>query len=169
MCCPIERSSRRDTRDHFGCRVQHSNARGPFKGGLRYHPDMDEEHATALANLMTWKTAVVDVPFGGAKGGIDCDPAVLNPSELYDVTRAFVERRRWLDDPGNVTRLYRSLWVVGIVLVLLDAVVHRHEELAFAATPAFYATYGFFACVLLVLAAKALRRVLKRPEDYYER
>lgn len=80
-----------------------------------------------------------------------------------------VERRRWLDDPRNVTRLYRGLWTVGIVLVLLDAVVHRHEDIDFAATPAFYAAYGFFACVLLVLAAKALRRVLKRPEDYYER
>lgn len=79
------------------------------------------------------------------------------------------ERRRWLDDPRNVTRLYIGLWAVGIVLVLLDAVVHRHEDIDFAATPAFYAAYGFFACVLLVLVAKVLRRVLKRPEDYYER
>jgi len=77
---------------HFGYRVQHTNARGPFKGGLRYHPNMDEEHATALANLMSWKTAVVDVPFGGAKGGIDCDPAALSTTELYDITRTFVER-----------------------------------------------------------------------------
>jgi glutamate dehydrogenase (NAD(P)+) len=53
---------------------------------------MDEEHATALANLMSWKTAVVDVPFGGAKGGIDCDPAALSTTELYDITRTFVER-----------------------------------------------------------------------------
>ena len=59
---------------HVGFRVQHNNARGPFKGGLRYHPSMDEDHAAALANLMTWKTAIVDVPFGGAKGGVDCDP-----------------------------------------------------------------------------------------------
>jgi hypothetical protein len=80
-----------------------------------------------------------------------------------------VERERWLDDTRNVTLLHRGLWAVGIVLVLLDAVVHRHEDLDFAATPAFYAAYGFFACVLLVLAAKALRRVLKRPEGYYER
>ena len=80
-----------------------------------------------------------------------------------------VERSRWLDDPNNVTRLYRGPWVIGAALVLLDAIVHRHEELAFAAVPAFYAAYGFFACVLLVLAAKALRRLLQRPEDYYER
>ena len=51
---------------HFiGFRAQHNTARGPYKGGLRYHPSMDEDHAMALANLMTWKTAIVDVPFGG--------------------------------------------------------------------------------------------------------
>jgi glutamate dehydrogenase (NAD(P)+) len=75
---------------HFGYRVQHNNARGPMKGGLRFHPSMDEDHAAALANLMTWKTAVVDVPFGGAKGGINCDPAKLSRQELNDITRAFV-------------------------------------------------------------------------------
>jgi glutamate dehydrogenase (NAD(P)+) len=85
---------------HFGYRVQHANARGPFKGGLRYHPDMDEDHATALANLMTWKTAVVDVPFGGAKGGINCDPAALSASELYDITRTFVERTKDVIGPN---------------------------------------------------------------------
>lgn len=50
---------------HLGFRVQHNNVRGPYKGGLRYHPTVDEDHAMALANLMTWKTAIVDVPFGG--------------------------------------------------------------------------------------------------------
>lgn len=61
-------------RSHLGYRVQHSAARGPMKGGLRYHPSMDEDHAATLANLMTWKTAVVDVPFGGAKGGSTAIP-----------------------------------------------------------------------------------------------
>ena len=76
---------------HFlGYRVQHNTARGPFKGGLRYHPTMDEEHASALANLMTWKTAIVDVPFGGAKGGINCDPAEMTRKEVGAVTREFV-------------------------------------------------------------------------------
>ena len=76
---------------HFlGFRVQHSNTRGPYKGGLRYHPTLDESHAAALANLMTWKTAIADVPFGGGKGGINCDPAQLSKSELDRVTRAFV-------------------------------------------------------------------------------
>jgi glutamate dehydrogenase (NAD(P)+) len=77
---------------YTGFRVQHNSARGPCKGGLRYHPTMDEDHATALANLMTWKTAIVDVPFGGAKGGINCDPSQMSRFELERVTRRFVER-----------------------------------------------------------------------------
>ena len=78
---------------HFlGYRVQHNRARGPLKGGLRYHPMVDEDEATALASLMTWKTAVVDVPFGGAKGGINCDPSQLSTRELDALTRQFVER-----------------------------------------------------------------------------
>ena len=75
---------------HLGYRVQHSAARGPMKGGLRYHPSMDEDHATSLASLMTWKTAVVDIPYGGAKGGINCDPAKLSEAELYRITTTFV-------------------------------------------------------------------------------
>ena len=75
---------------HMGYRVQHNNSRGPYKGGLRYHPSMDEDHAGGLANLMTWKTAIVDVPYGGAKGGIDCDPGKMSEMELERVTRSFV-------------------------------------------------------------------------------
>lgn len=75
----------------------------------------------------------------------------------------------WLDRPKNVTRLYRGLWVVGIILLALDFVVHRHVEVGFDAHFGFYAVYGFFACVALVLAAKyLLRRAVMRPEDYYD-
>ncbi len=74
-----------------GYRVQHDNARGPFKGGLRYHFDVDEDEVTALAQLMTWKTAVAGVPFGGAKGGISCDTTKLSQSELQRLTRRFVD------------------------------------------------------------------------------
>ncbi len=77
---------------YYGYRVQHNEVRGPMKGGLRYHPSMDEEHATALANLMTWKTAVVDVPFGGAKGGVNCDPSQMSRREVHRVTEGFVEQ-----------------------------------------------------------------------------
>jgi glutamate dehydrogenase (NAD(P)+) len=76
---------------HLGFRVQHSGARGPMKGGLRYHPTMDEDHAASLASLMTWKNAVVNIPYGGAKGGINCDPSQLSEPELYRITTTFVE------------------------------------------------------------------------------
>ena len=77
------------------------------------------------------------------------------------------ERKRyWLDEPRNVTRLYRGLWAIGIVLVLLDLVVHRHAEAGFDDLFGFYGFYGFVACVALVLAAKGLRRLVMRPEDY---
>ena len=82
-----------------GFRVQHNKARGPMKGGLRFHPTMDEDHAAALANLMTWKTAIVDVPFGGAKGGINCDPTKMSERELYTVTRRFVEQTKEIIGP----------------------------------------------------------------------
>ncbi len=74
-----------------GYRVQHDNSRGPFKGGLRYHFDVDEDEVTALAQLMTWKTAVVGVPFGGAKGGIRCDTTKLSQAELQRLTRRFID------------------------------------------------------------------------------
>jgi glutamate dehydrogenase (NAD(P)+) len=72
-----------------GYRVQHNGARGPYKGGVRYHPTTDLEEVRALASLMTWKTALVDVPFGGAKGGIEIDPTPLSPAELQRMTRRF--------------------------------------------------------------------------------
>jgi hypothetical protein len=80
------------------------------------------------------------------------------------------DKRYWLDDPRNVTKLYRTVWAIGAGLVLTELVLHRHEEPAFAGWFAFYAVFGFVACVALVLAAKEiLRRLVKRPENYYER
>src|SRR4051794_11905943 len=64
-----------------GFRVQHNGARGPYKGGIRYHPEVDLDEVRALATLMTWKTALAGIPFGGAKGGVDCDPTALDESE----------------------------------------------------------------------------------------
>ncbi|QEH37561.1 Glutamate dehydrogenase [Aquisphaera giovannonii] len=76
----------------IGYRVQHDNARGPFKGGLRYHPLVDQDEARSLASLMTWKTALVDLPYGGAKGGINCDPNKLSRGEMERLTRRFIEK-----------------------------------------------------------------------------
>ena len=73
-----------------GFRIQHNGARGPYKGGTRYHPLADQEEIRALAALMTWKTALVDIPFGGAKGGIQCDPRSMSDDELNRLTRRYV-------------------------------------------------------------------------------
>jgi glutamate dehydrogenase (NAD(P)+) len=76
---------------YIGYRVQHDDARGPMKGGIRFHPQVDPDEVNALASLMTWKTAVVDLPYGGAKGGVSCDPTKMSENELQRLTRAFVE------------------------------------------------------------------------------
>ncbi len=73
-------------------RVQHNHARGPFKGGLRYHPEVNLEEMRALAQLMTWKTALANIPFGGAKGGIAVDPSELTLSELETLTKRFTQK-----------------------------------------------------------------------------
>ena len=85
----------------LGYRVQHDNARGPMKGGLRYHPAVDLDEARALASLMTWKTAVVDLPYGGAKGGIGIDPRTLSKRELERITRAFVDQIHEIVGPDS--------------------------------------------------------------------
>jgi len=80
-------------------RVQHDNARGPYKGGIRYHPECDLDDVRSLASLMTWKTAVMDIPFGGAKGGVTVDPSELTINEKERLTRKIVHMLRGIIGP----------------------------------------------------------------------
>jgi len=91
VTAPIERDNG-ELAVFTGYRIQHNSARGPMKGGLRYHPAVEADEVRALASLMTWKTALVNLPFGGAKGGIAVDPALLSSGELERLTRKFVQR-----------------------------------------------------------------------------
>ncbi len=72
-----------------GFRIQHNGARGPYKGGVRYHPEADQDEVRTLAALMTWKTALMNLPFGGAKGGVQVDPTELSNEELNRLTRRY--------------------------------------------------------------------------------
>jgi glutamate dehydrogenase (NAD(P)+) len=86
---------------YIGYRVQHDKARGPMKGGLRFHPDVDMDEVRSLAALMTWKTAVVNIPYGGAKGGIAIDPRKFSLRELELITRRFVDATHDLLGPDT--------------------------------------------------------------------
>jgi glutamate dehydrogenase (NAD(P)+) len=77
---------------YSGFRVQHNGARGPYKGGIRFHPEVDLDEVRALAELMTWKTAIVGIPYGGAKGGVNVTPRELDAGELQVVTRSFMNK-----------------------------------------------------------------------------
>lgn len=91
----VQLSVRRDDGSRLVCngyRIQHNGARGPYKGGIRYHPDADINEVRALASLMTWKTALVDLPFGGAKGGVQVDTKDLSRNELERLTRRYTDQ-----------------------------------------------------------------------------
>jgi glutamate dehydrogenase (NAD(P)+) len=75
-----------------GYRIQHNGARGPYKGGIRFHPEVDVDEVRALASLMTWKTAVANIPFGGAKGGVNCPADDLEPAEQQRIARSFMDK-----------------------------------------------------------------------------
>ena len=77
---------------YSGFRVQHNGARGPYKGGIRFHPEVDLDEVRALAALMTWKTAIVEIPYGGAKGGVNCPAYDLGEEQLQKVARQFMDK-----------------------------------------------------------------------------
>lgn len=88
-------------RSFVGYRVQHNSDRGPMKGGLRFHPEVDLDEIRSLASLMTWKTAVVNIPYGGAKGGIAIDVSKISVRELERITRKFVDEIHELIGPDS--------------------------------------------------------------------
>jgi glutamate dehydrogenase (NAD(P)+) len=77
---------------YSGYRIQHNGARGPYKGGIRFHPEVDIDEVRALAALMTWKTAVAGVPYGGAKGGVNCPASKLEPGHVEKIARSFMDK-----------------------------------------------------------------------------
>ncbi len=88
-------------RTYTGYRIQHNGARGPFKGGIRFSPLVDADEVRALAEMMTYKTALVDVPFGGGKGGINVDPRELTTRELEQLTRRYISRIHLILGPNR--------------------------------------------------------------------
>jgi glutamate dehydrogenase (NAD(P)+) len=110
-----------------GFRVQHSSARGPFKGGIRFHPRVSLEETTVLAMLMTWKCAVVDLPFGGAKGGVRVEPRRLSRNELERLTRRYtlairpvIGPRRDIPAPDVNTDEQIMAWMMDTLSVVDD-------------------------------------------------
>jgi glutamate dehydrogenase/leucine dehydrogenase len=102
-----------------GCRVQHWDARGPYKGGIRYHPNVTLDEVTALSMWMTWKCAVVDIPYGGAKGGITCNPKQMSKGELERLTRRytsllydFIGPHRDVPAPDVYTDAQTMAWIM---------------------------------------------------------
>jgi len=132
---PIERDSG-EIATFIGYRVQHNDARGPLKGGLRYHHQVDLDEVRALAALMTWKTAVVDIPYGGAKGGVAVDPATCSSRELERITRK--TRRHWQNGTYQHDVLVDVLhrFVVEPAAIDLTAARPEHHLPWFQAYPA---------------------------------
>lgn len=160
-----------------GYRVQHDNTRGPCKGGLRYHPSVSPDEVRALAALMTWKTALADIPFGGAKGGIACEPQQMSSDERQRLTRAFVraigdiigpsqdipapdmntsaQTMAWIMDEYSATHGYSPAVVTGKPLHLLGSA--GRED----ATGRGVALLTRAACETLGIAIKGARVVVQ--------
>ena len=96
-------------------------------------------------------------------------PSDTRPEEAHPPHAPAGERQRWLDDRRNVDKIVYALYAVCAVLLLIDPLVHKHGPFAIEHWWGFYGIYGFVGCVFLVLAAKVLRLIVMRPEDYYER
>jgi glutamate dehydrogenase (NAD(P)+) len=126
---PVVRDDGR-TEVFTGFRVQHSSARGPCKGGIRYHPSVNLDEVRALAALMTWKCAVVGIPYGGAKGGVQCDPLQMSEGEVCRMTRRFTAAilpilggKRDIPAPDVNTNAQTMAWMADTVSMIVGKTV----------------------------------------------
>jgi glutamate dehydrogenase (NAD(P)+) len=110
----------------MGYRIQHNGARGPYKGGIRFHPSADVEEIRALASLMTWKTAVVDIPFGGAKGGIQCEPKHMSQRELQQMTQRYTRHISYIIGPSRDIPAPDMNTNAQIMAWMMDAYGQKH-------------------------------------------
>lgn len=119
-----------ETKIFHGYRIQHNFARGPAKGGIRFHPDETIDTVRALAGWMTWKTAVVDLPLGGGKGGVICDPREMSPRELENISRAYV-RALWqhigIDRDIAATDVYTNPQTMAWMLDEYETITRQHH------------------------------------------
>jgi len=119
-----------ETKNFDGFRVLHSNARGPGKGGIRFHPNVSMAEVKALAAWMTWKTAVVDIPMGGAKGGIICNPKEMSQMELERLSRGFIKEiapHIGVDKDIPAPDVYTNPQVMAWMLDEYEAVTGKNE------------------------------------------
>lgn len=124
VSCPV-RMDNGEVDVFTGYRVQHSSARGPCKGGIRYHPDVSLDEVRALASLMTWKCAVANIPYGGAKGGVCCDPSTMSRDELQRLTRRYtvmimpvLDPRKDIPAPDVNTDQQMMAWIADTVSMI---------------------------------------------------
>jgi glutamate dehydrogenase (NAD(P)+) len=113
-----------------GYRVQYNDARGPAKGGIRFHPDETVDTVRALAAWMTWKTAIVDIPLGGGKGGIICDPRMLSPTELERLSRGYmraIARYVGLTKDSPAPDVYTNPQIMAWMMDEYQMLVGHHE------------------------------------------
>jgi len=133
-----------ETKTFMGYRVQHDLALGPSKGGIRYYPDVDLGEVAALAMWMTWKCALMNLPFGGAKGGIACDPEEMSQSELERLTRRYTTEILSMigpekDIPAQIctqmNKQWPGLWIHTVITTVMQYQVLLQENRLVSGVP----------------------------------
>ena len=119
-----------DVKIFHGYRIQYNFARGPAKGGIRFHPDETADTIRALAGWMTWKTAVMDLPLGGGKGGVVCDPRAMSVRDLENISRAYVRAAAQyigIDKDVPAPDVYTNPQTMAWMMDEYEVILQRHE------------------------------------------